>query len=133
MFALRAGKGAEPAKPSFECWLQVYPRHQEVPLSSLFSILLGTAVFLRSEGAMRKTVSKVLHAALHSVESEIVDLVARSGELNEAEWKRVSELRSLHKDLTASGSYRTVLASGLSLLVPLIGPMAAVLKVMSGR
>jgi len=82
---------------------------------------------------MRKTVSKVLHAALHSVESEIVDLVARSGELNEAEWKRVSELRSLHKDLTASGSYRTVLASGLSLLVPLIGPMAAVLKVMSGR
>ena len=99
-----------------------------VPITSVFSIPFGTVVFLRSENAIRRAVDKVFHATLRSTERDIADLLARRQGLDESRRKRVSELRSLHKDLTAAGSYRSFLASGLSVLIPLIGTITALLK-----
>jgi hypothetical protein len=102
-----------PARSAF-AWLVV-------PIASAFSIPFGTMVFLRSENAIRKAVDKVFHTTLRSTEREIADLLARRGELSESQWKRVSELEVLHRNLTTAGSYRSFFISALSLLAPLIG------------
>ena len=100
-----------------------------VPITSAFSIPFGTYVFLRSERMIGNAVDKVVHATLRSTEREISDLFARRSDLNEFQWRRMNELASLHTSLTTAGSYRNFLISGLSLLVPLIGPVVALLKV----
>jgi hypothetical protein len=98
-----------------------------VSISALFSIPFGTAVFLMSENMIRKAVESVRHAAIRFIERDVASLFASRNSLDESQWKRVGELRALHKDLATSGSYQSLFASGLSLLVPLSGPAAAAL------
>jgi hypothetical protein len=101
-----------------------------VPITSIFSLPFGTYVFLRSENAIRTTVNRVVRTTLRSAEREIADLFARRSELSESQWRQVNELVSLHRNLTTAGSYRSFLISGLSLLVPLIGPVVPLLKLL---
>jgi hypothetical protein len=116
-------------------WHSFLSRHSAfellvLPITSVFSIPFGTHVFLRSESAIRKAVDKAVHATLRSTEREIADLFARRGELSDLQWRQMDELASLHERLASTGSYRSVLISGLSLLVPLIGPVVELLKLL---
>ena len=99
-----------------------------VPITSAFSIPFGTMVFLRSEQAIRTAVNTVYYATLRATEREGTDLFARRGELDEAQWKRLEVLEALHRHLTTAGPYRSVLATSLSLLIPLIGPIVTLSK-----
>lgn len=99
-----------------------------VPITSAFSIPFGTMVFLRSEKAIRTAVNTVYYATLRATEREGTDLFARRGALDEAQWKRLEVLEALHRHMTTAGSYRSVLASTASLLIPLIGPIVTLSK-----
>jgi hypothetical protein len=100
-----------------------------VPITTFFSIPLGTYIFLRSETAIRKAVNGVVDRTLRWTECEIADLFARRSNFSGSDLRRVHELRSLHKYLATTGSYRSFFISGLSLLLPLIGPIIPLLKV----
>jgi hypothetical protein len=103
-----------------------------VPITSVFSLPFGTVVFRRSENAIRKAVAEVVHNTLRSTEREIADLFAQRTELSESKWRQLHELVSLHRSLTTAGLYRSFLISGLSLFVPLIGPVVSLLKLLFG-
>ena len=64
-----------------------------VPITTFFSIPVGSYVFLRSESAIRKAVSEAVYKTLRATEFEIDDLFARRSDLNVSEWNRVHELQ----------------------------------------
>jgi len=97
-----------------------------VPVASFFSLGFGTIVFLTSENDIRCVVNGVVARTLRSVEPEIADLFNRRGGLDDLQWKRLQELMALHDKMATTGSYRSVLLSGLSILVPFVGPVAAI-------
>ncbi len=94
-----------------------------VPLASFFSVGFGTIVFLNSEHDIRSVVREIAASTLLSTEHEIADLFNRRRSLDELRWKRLQGLMSLHEKVVATGSYRSALVSGLSILVPLVVPV----------
>jgi hypothetical protein len=98
-----------------------------VPAAGFFSIGLGTVVFLRSEGAIRQAVKNVTSSTLLLIETEVAKLSRRLGELDDASRKRLTELNALHKEVAMAGSYRSVILSGLSVLVPFAIPLISLL------
>jgi hypothetical protein len=87
-----------------------------VLLTTVFSIGVGTMVFLRSETAIRQAVTKVTNRTLRSIEFKVADLSDKFGDADRA---RLTELNALHKEV-AMGSYRSLIVSWLSVLVPVI-------------
>jgi len=95
----------------------------DVLVIGFFSIGFGTVVFLRNEAALRQAVNTVTRSTLRLVEIEVADLSHRLGELDEANWKRLAELNALHKEVATAGSYRSIIVSGLSVMVPFVIPV----------
>jgi hypothetical protein len=95
----------------------------DVLITGFFSIGFGTIVFLRNEAALRQAVNTVTRSTLRLVEIEVADLSHRLGELDEANWKRLAELNALHKEVATAGSYRSIIVSGLSVMVPFVIPL----------
>jgi len=112
-------------QPSFFLWFVV-------PVTSFFSIMYGTRIFLKSERAIRVAVDRVSRSTLRGLEKEVACSYAFNERLGEAEWKRVRELEALHKNLSDAGTYRSPITSSLSILVPVISPAAAVAKLVLG-
>jgi hypothetical protein len=99
-----------------------------VPVTSLFSIPFGTVVYLESEKAIRQVVAKTLRSTLLSIEQQVAPLFDQYKDLSEPDLKRVNDLSAIHSRLATSGSYRSALAIGFSLFIPLIAPTTAVVK-----
>ena len=95
----------------------------DVLVTGFFSIGFGTIVFLRNEAALRQAVNTVTRSTLRLVEIEVADLSNRLGALDEANWKRLTELNALHKEVATAGSYRSIIVSGLSVMVPFVIPL----------
>lgn len=93
-----------------------------VPTASFFSVGFGTIVFLSSEHDIRSVVGEVATSTLLATERESADLFTRRDNLDNVQWERLQRLVSLHEKVVATGSYRSVLVSGLSILVPLVVP-----------
>jgi hypothetical protein len=95
----------------------------EVLITGFFSIGFGTVIFLRSEAAIREAVNKTTCSTLSAIEFEVADLSSRIGGLDEAKWKRLTELHSLHREVAMAGSYRSAIVSGISVMVPFVVPI----------
>ena len=102
-----------------------------VPIASFFSLGVGTIVFLRSERNLKDFVKQRLDRTLDSLEKEINGLFARRTELADADWKRLEELRAVHKDLQSNGYYQSFGAKGLSFALPFVTPLTAALSHLS--
>ena len=97
----------------------------DVLITGFFSIGFGTIVFLRSEAAIRLVVEDVTRATLRLIEAEVARLRNRFKELSEVDWRRLTELNLLHDKVAMAGSYRSVIISGLSVLVPFVIPVVS--------
>jgi hypothetical protein len=95
----------------------------DVLITGFFSIGFGTIIFLRSEAALRRAVKKVTLSTLRVAEKEVAELSIRLGELDEANWKKLTQLSSLHNEVATAGSYRSLILSGLSVFVPFVIPL----------
>jgi hypothetical protein len=101
-----------------------------VPVTGFFSIGLGTIVFLRSEAALRRAIKTTTVSTLRLIETEIGNLSDLPSP--QADLSRLEKLNALHKDVAMAGSYRSLIISGLSLLLPFI-PLASFVKsILSG-
>ncbi len=96
-----------------------------VPTASFFSLGFGSRIFFSSERNIHRTVDEVLATTIRSAEQEIAELFNRRHALNELEWTRLRELTALHKQLSVAGSYRSLISSGISLLVPFVIPVVS--------
>lgn len=95
--------------------------------AAFFSIGIGSLVFLRSEATLRRAAGTASAAALRLIEDEVGGLP--KGKLPAAsDPKRLSDLRSLHADVAKGGSRRTLLFSGLSLIIPFVPLLTLLLK-----
>jgi hypothetical protein len=97
-----------------------------VPAASFFSLGVGTGIFLSSESKIRRVANGVAESTLQLMESEISELFSRRNTLTPSESDRMKELKSLHQQLSVSGWYRGLSLSGLSLLIPLAGPIVSI-------
>jgi len=95
-----------------------------VPIAGFFSIGLGTIVFLRSEAAIRRAVKKATASTLRLIEIEVGNLSGLLIPPQAESLERLEKLNALHKDVASAGSYRSLIISGLSLLLPFI-PLAS--------
>lgn len=100
----------------------------DILITGFFSIGLGTIVFLRSESAIRQAVKTATRSKLRLIETEVANLTGSLKYLDEADWKRLAALSALHKDLAAAGSYRSLVVSGLSVMVPFVIPFVTLLQ-----
>jgi hypothetical protein len=92
----------------------------EVSIAGFLSIGVGTIVFLRSEAAIRRAVKSVTHSMLQGIEMRVASLSDQLNDLDEAGWKRLTALNLLHKELAGASSYRGLILSALSLLLPFV-------------
>ena len=79
----------------------------------------------RHEAAIRLVVEDVTRATLRLIEAEVARLRNRFKELSEVDWRRLTELNLLHDKVAMAGSYRSVIISGLSVLVPFVIPVVS--------
>jgi hypothetical protein len=98
--------------------------------TAVFSIGVGTFVFLRSEAALRRAVRSAANAQLQPIENEVNALLANGFDIDLA--KRLSELNALHADVAAGGSYRAAVIGGVSLILPFIPLILLILKLIFG-
>jgi hypothetical protein len=96
----------------------------EVFITSILSIGMGTVIFLRSESSIRRAIRKVTNAALIRIEVKVRELFVRLECLSADEMKRMLDLNALHTEVAKTNSYRSLILSGFSLLLPLVGPLA---------
>jgi hypothetical protein len=99
----------------------------DVVATSFFSIGVGTVVFLGSEAALRRAARISANVTLRSIEVEVARLFAQMRELDDAGWKRLSELKNLHEEVAVAGSYRGAVFSGISILIPFITPVLSLI------
>ena len=97
-----------------------------VPIASFFSLGFGTFYFLRSESQIRRYVERKVDGSLHSLQHEINTLFLNRDGLPDPEIKRLQELRSIRKELEETGYYRSFGATSISLLTPLVTPIASI-------
>jgi hypothetical protein len=91
-----------------------------VLITTVFSIGGGITVFLRSEAAVRRWVRAASIKALRDLELKLDALRSRLETLNEDERKQMMDFITLHGSVTQHSSYRSLLVSTLSLLLPFI-------------
>ncbi|MGH8647368.1 MAG: hypothetical protein ACREX4_24075 [Gammaproteobacteria bacterium] len=94
-----------------------------VPVASVFSMLFGTLVFLKSEYDLWQVVNDVTIATQENLQMDIRGLLARRNELQTSEWERLSRLTTLHQDLPTSSSLISAIPSVLSMVAPFVGPI----------
>ncbi len=87
--------------------------------TAFFSIGVGSFIFLRNEARLRDAVQGASAVTLRAIEAEARRL-QNQGSITAGERKRLAELRALHAEAASGGSYRTVLLSGLSLIIPFV-------------
>lgn len=92
----------------------------EVPLTGFFSIGVGVLVFLAVESALRRVAQTLQLRTLERIDTEAGARIERVEHLTIDDLKRVAELRALYASLAASGSYRSLFASALSVLLPFV-------------
>ena len=96
-----------------------------VPITGAASLLFGTYIFLRSEGAVRGNLDTVVHATLRNLEAEARDLRAKGPRATAADKARLADLAARHAGLVAATSYGSVVKTALSLSLPLLAPVLA--------
>ncbi len=100
----------------------------DVVVTSILSIGMGTAIFLGSESALRRAIRKVTNSTLREIEREVRALLQRLSSLNAEEMKRLVDLNTLHEEVAKTNAYRSFILSGLSLVLPLVGPITGLLS-----
>jgi hypothetical protein len=97
-------------------------------ITALFSIVLGTIVFLRSEAALRRAVRSAANIQLHRLQQSARAIITESPHksLDQESVQRLSELNALYAEVVAGGSYRTIIIGGASVLLPFV-PLIALL------
>lgn len=92
----------------------------DVATTGFFSFGLGTIVFLTHEAGIRRAIDTSRRLSLRPIEAATVLLLAKPYPLVEEDQKLLASLNEQHAAIAASGSYRRTIASGLSLILPLI-------------
>jgi hypothetical protein len=103
-----------------------------VLITGIFSIGFGTIVFLRSEATVRGVVGKVTRTTLRLIEDTVAGLFSQLNALDEPGWKRLTEFKSLHADVAAAGTYRSVIISGVSVLVAFVPLISLLVSMLTG-
>ena len=87
--------------------------------TAFFSIGIGSIIFLRSEGHLRRAVNSASAEALRKIEKQLGALqdvrLASEGDL-----QYLADLRKLHAEVADRGAYWNVLFSGLSVIIPFV-------------
>ncbi len=96
----------------------------EVLATGFFSIGLGTVIFLAHEIGIRRAISASLRITLQPIEVETIALLRMRIPLDEADQARLAMLLEQHGRIAQSGSYRSEIVSGFSLMIPLIPTIA---------
>jgi hypothetical protein len=99
-------------------------------ITSIFSIGVGSYMFLRSEAALRRGTRAAADVQLFRIEQEAKALLA--GDIGPEQPKRLMELNALHAEIANGGAYRALTVGALSLVVPFVPLIALVLKMMIG-
>jgi hypothetical protein len=99
----------------------------EMSITGFFSIGFGTIVFLRSEAAIRRAVENVTQSTLRLIEDKAGDLAIHLQSPDEAGLARLEKLNALHTEVATAGSYRSLIVSSLSIVLPFI-PLASLIK-----
>jgi hypothetical protein len=66
-----------------------------VPITTFFSIVFGTVVFLRSEKLIRKAVNRVVNSTLRLIEAEVGTLFNREASITQSRWRQLARPRGL--------------------------------------
>jgi|GEM_PF-7120902 len=95
-------------------------------ITSVFSIGVGSYMFLRSEAALRRAVWCTAERCLLLIEQEVKSRL--EGGLGEDRVKRLAELDALHAEVAAGGVYRALIGAGISIFIPFVPLIGLVLK-----
>jgi hypothetical protein len=116
----------------------VGPRHTipwfvmiEVTVTCSLSLGLGVIVFLFAESGLRSAAREARLATLERIEAAAGVLLANLRTLDEVQLKRLNDLRTLQSSLAAVTPYRSIIYSGLSVLLPFL-PLAGLLLKLRG-
>ena len=91
--------------------------------TAVFSIGLGTIVFLSHEAGIRRAVNSAINIALRPIEFTTAELLEHRVRLSATEGRRLGELSAQHAAIAGSRSYRSAIFTGISLVLPLILPV----------
>ena len=100
-----------------------------LPIASVFSIGVGTIVFLGSEQKIRHVVNSIVAATQLELERHISTLDRDRDKLDEGTWARWKELMELRNSVASGGWYHSLRLSALSLVAPFLGPAVALLSI----
>lgn len=98
--------------------------------TALFSIGVGSLIFLRNEARLRRAARATTAMALRVIEREAGSLAGRNS-LAKGEAKRIAELRTLHAEVAGGAPHRTFLLSGLSLIIPFVPLLSLLLNLLA--
>jgi hypothetical protein len=98
-----------------------------MPATEFGALLPGTIVFLRSEAAIGRAVSRSIEASLALLEHKMSPFLEP-----DVDWRAVHAIERLHHNL-ASGHYRSYAIRSLSILLPAIGPALALARFLLKR
>lgn len=101
-------------------WTPKYFASVDVVTTGFFSFGLGTIVFLTHEAGIRRAIDTSRRLTLRPIEVATILLLAKPCPLVEDDQKLLVSLKEQHAGIAASGSYRSAIASGFSLILPLI-------------
>jgi hypothetical protein len=100
-----------------------------MPITLSFSLLFATLVFLRSEGALRRSVAQVNRTTLAEIQAEAMRLLAAGDRITDAQAARLKLLVERHDAVAQSGSYKSLFLQALS-VIPLVSSLALTIKAM---
>jgi hypothetical protein len=92
----------------------------EVPIAGFFSIGVGVLVFLSAEAGIRAAVRMARLRSLERIDAEMGSRLDSLDRLTTEEIQRLQELRTLHSAVASTDSYRSLLISSLSVLLPFV-------------
>ena len=98
-----------------------------VPIGSLFSILFGTFIYFKSEQNIKNSTNHLIFEVQDNLEKRIIKLLKKIDKFESKDWENLSNLISLRRDLKPSNSILNTIPSILSVIVPLVGPIIAIL------
>jgi hypothetical protein len=102
-------------------------------VTGIFSIGLGTVVFLAHESSIRRAVNEAINIALRPIETASIRLIGEGDMSSERDRKQLEELSALHAAIASSGSYRSAIVSFISLALPLILPVVTAIAGIVGK
>lgn len=98
-----------------------------VPIGSLFSILFGTFIYFNSEQNIKNSTNNLIFEVQDNLESKIIKSLKNIDEFESKDWENLSSIISLRSSLKPSSSLLNTIPSILSIIVPLVGPIIAIL------